>query len=154
MIIYKVTNKINGKVYIGKTKRSIETRWKQHVHDARGKHRCGKLQKAILEHGEKNFIVEQIDCAATNDEANDKEIYWIAFYNSTETGYNTSAGGRNSGANKKVVNVETGQVYNGLVEAAKAVGRSPGSIHQAIKNPTWKSGGFHWKFANNQESFQ
>ena len=32
--IYKVTNNINGKMYIGQTRRTIEQRWKQHIYDS------------------------------------------------------------------------------------------------------------------------
>lgn len=147
MIIYKITNKINGKVYIGQTKRSIEERWRGHCNQAFDKKRDYqkfKLQYAILEFGAENFTVEVIDYAATKEEANRKEIYWIKQYDSVENGYNTSPGGRNGGHYCKVMNTCTGVVFNSMVEAAEVYGVSVTSIYQAVKN-NWKCCGFHWK---------
>jgi group I intron endonuclease len=92
MLIYKITNKINGKVYIGQTARSLERRWKEHCCPKDG---SPLLRSAIQKYGKENFTVEQIDCAADRPEANAKECYWIAFYESAdkEKGYNLSLGG-------------------------------------------------------------
>lgn len=149
MIIYKITNKINGKVYIGQTSSTIEKRWKKHQYDAYGKRswQIHKFQEAIKEFGADNFTVEQIDVAATKEEANAKEIYWIKQYNATEEGYNVSRGGKNSGRDCKVMNTCTGVVFNSMVEAAEVYGVTVESIRQAVKNPTWKCCGFHWKRA-------
>lgn len=146
MIIYKITNKINGKVYIGRTSKSIKSRWKEHQCKAYGKRKweiC-KFQEAIKEFGADNFIVEQIDVAATKEEANAKEIFWIKHYNATEDGYNVSPGGRNGGHYCKVMNTCTGVVFNSMVEAAEVYGVSVTSIYQAVKN-NWKCCGFRWK---------
>ena len=116
--IYKITNRHNGKVYIGKTTRTIEARWKQHCRDVDSKHAHFKLQQAIKEFGADSFDMEQIDFAATTEEANEKEMSWIKHYDSVEKGYNTSPGGKNGGRYKKVEIVETGQVYDSMVEAA------------------------------------
>lgn len=148
MIIYKVTNKINGKVYIGKTKRSLEARWKQHCRDVGSKHAHFKIQDAIKEFGADAFTVEQIDVAASTDEGNAKEMHWIKHYNSIENGYNTSPGGKNGGHYHKVMNVETGEVYNSMIEACKAMGVSHGAIAQAVKNPKWTCCGYHWRKVN------
>lgn len=146
MVIYKITNKIDGKVYIGKTKKSLQTRWKQHCYNAfDGKSWTkGKLQYAIQELGADAFTVEQIDIAASNDEANAKEMHWIKHYNSIENGYNTSPGGKNGANYTKVMNVETGEVFNSMTEAAEAYGVSHYAIPQAVKYG-WKCCGFHWK---------
>lgn len=148
MKIYKITNKINGMMYIGQTSKSLEDRWKQHCRDVKSKHACFKLQKAIREFGAENFTVELIDVATTKEEANKKEVFWIMLYDATEQGYNTSPGGRNGGHYCKVQNVETGEIFNKVNDAAKAYGVSPSSITQAVKNPTWKCSGFHWKKVN------
>lgn len=90
MIIYKVTNLINGKCYIGQTSRKLEVRWKAHL----GSSHCTALHNAILKYGKDSFMVEQIDSAETQEELNEKEIYWIKFYNSlSPNGYNLSIGG-------------------------------------------------------------
>lgn len=93
-LIYKITNKINKKIYIGQTIRSLKARWKRHT---RGTSRCTSLSNAIKKYGAENFTIEVIDKATTPDELNKKEIYWIAYYKSDEKefGYNIQIGGRN-----------------------------------------------------------
>lgn len=147
MIIYKVTNNITGFVYIGKTKNDLETRWKQHCRDARCrndevKH---KFQYAILEYGSENFTVEQIDVAATKEEANLKETYWIRHYDSIKNGYNTSPGGKNGGNFKKIMNVETGEVFDSIKSASEKIKRSCTGLALVVDRSTLKCGGYHWK---------
>ncbi len=91
MIIYKVTNIINGKIYIGQTKQSLIRRWHSHC----GKHsHCSILHNAIKKYGAENFTVEQIDVACSKEELDKKEIRWIAFYDCiAPKGYNISSGG-------------------------------------------------------------
>lgn len=93
MIIYKITNKVNGKVYIGQTTRSIEKRWKEHINH---KSHCSALHSAIVRYGAEKFCVEVIDVAASIDELNTKEAYWIEKYKSIAPyGYNLDSGGKN-----------------------------------------------------------
>jgi group I intron endonuclease len=92
VIIYKITNRINGKIYIGQTVRSLQYRWKCHRH---ANDNC-VFHKAIRKYGAENFTVEQIDTACDGEELNRKEKYWIAYYNSTlPNGYNSTDGGDN-----------------------------------------------------------
>lgn len=92
MIIYKITNKINGKVYIGQTIRSLERRWVEHCQKESF---CRLLHRGIQKHGKENFTVEQIDVACDRDELDKKEVYWIKFYDSMNPnkGYNLLGGG-------------------------------------------------------------
>lgn len=94
MIIYKITNTINNKIYIGQTKRSLEERWKAHLHAAKQK-RDIYLYKAINYYGPHCFHREEIDKAVSIEELNEKEIKHIALYNSTNPniGYNGTFGG-------------------------------------------------------------
>ena len=93
MIIYKITNKINGKIYIGQTVKSLKERWGQHHRQA--SYGCNlALHNAIRKYGKENFTVEQIDVARNRDELDQKEIYWIEYYNSlSPNGYNLHTGG-------------------------------------------------------------
>ena len=144
MIIYKITNKINGMMYIGRTAKSLEYRWKRHCQAVNSKHAHFKLQDAIKEFGAENFTIEQIDIAATREESDVKEAYWIKYYNSIENGYNTSPGGRAGGHRKKVKAVESGLVFDTIVEAAKYYGVAVSSISVVVDKKHLKSGGQHW----------
>ena len=94
MIIYKIQNKINGKIYIGQTVGTLEHRMSQHK--ANGK-KISVIGNAIHKYGWDNFDVEVIDEAETIEELNRKEIYWIGYYKSlSPNGYNLELGGRNA----------------------------------------------------------
>lgn len=92
--IYQVTNSINGKVYIGQTTRTIEARWKQHLADsAMDPMPCNSyLHNAIKKYGSDAFTVTEIE-QCDNADLNDREIYWIDYFDSYNNGYNLSRGG-------------------------------------------------------------
>lgn len=95
MIIYKAVNRINGKMYVGQTKHTLDYRKYQHLEYARqggDTHFC----QAIRKYGEDNFEFEVI-CTA-NDKAtlNELEIYYIKKYDTIKHGYNMIAGGCNN----------------------------------------------------------
>ena len=92
MIIYKAENKINGKLYIGQTIRSLTARRNQHLNNAR-KGVSGKFYDAIREYGEDNFEFSVICKAYSKDELDDLERYYIAKYNTVNDGYNSLSGG-------------------------------------------------------------
>ncbi|MEQ6355291.1 GIY-YIG nuclease family protein [Lysinibacillus sp. M3] len=96
-VIYKATNLINGKIYIGQTIQEFRVRKLKHLNDARN-NRTSVFHKAIRKYGDNNFNWEIIDYASTIDELDDKEIYWIKYYNSyvndkNANGYNMKIGG-------------------------------------------------------------
>lgn len=88
MWIYKITNIQNNKIYIGQTIRPIEQRFQRHISDALNNIIDTHFARAIRKYGKENFIIEQIDIAQTQDELNQKEQYWIKYYNSVKDGYN------------------------------------------------------------------
>jgi group I intron endonuclease len=94
VVIYKVTNRINGKVYIGKTVRTADVRWAQHVSDAR----CGSallFHLAIRKHGETSFQLEVMHSTEDPDELNRLECAAIKHHRSfkRDSGYNLTLGG-------------------------------------------------------------
>ena len=95
MIIYKITNKINGKVYIGQTIHSLDDRWQQHIRNAKKGVRT-HFYSAIRKYGENNFEPEVICEATTKEEMNLLETYYIQEYNSINVGYNMVDGGNNN----------------------------------------------------------
>lgn len=88
-VIYKHTNKINGKCYIGKTCCDPEKRWKL----GSGYRRHIKFYNAILKYGWDNFTHEILETNLTDEEAKKREIYYIQFYDSFKNGYNATLGG-------------------------------------------------------------
>lgn len=88
--IYKATNTINGKVYIGQTIKTVEQRWYEHCFYEHEK--CVLLNRAIEKYGVKAFTIETIE-ECPNDQLDEKEKYWISYYNSFNTGYNMTLGG-------------------------------------------------------------
>ena len=99
MWIYKITNIQNNKVYIGQTIRPIEQRFHRHLNDALNNILDTHLARAIRKYGKDSFIIEEIDNAQTPDELNQKEQYWIRYYNSVNEGYNETDAISKSGGN-------------------------------------------------------
>jgi len=96
-VIYKVTNKINGKIYIGLTIRSLDVRMNQHLYDSKSLTSDNYFYRAIKKYGSDNFVWETIDKSECIEELSNKEEYWISYYNSFgDGGYNLTSGG-NSG---------------------------------------------------------
>lgn len=94
MIIYKITNLINNKIYIGLTRNSLDSRWSYHIRDSKNAKKG--IDAAIRKYGKENFKVEIIDETATTlEELNNLEIYYIKLFNSTNNkiGYNQTSGG-------------------------------------------------------------
>ena len=91
--IYKITNSINKKIYIGKTVRTVPVRFKEHL-DRADENYQSYLYNAIRKYGQENFIVETIE-EVNDEDINEKEKYWIHFYQSNlkENGYNLTIGG-------------------------------------------------------------
>ena len=76
MDIYKITNLVNNKIYIGKTKNDYLSRYKGHIKLAKSnKESSQPITLAIRKYGEDNFKVECIDTASSIEELNDKEKY-------------------------------------------------------------------------------
>lgn len=92
-IIYKITNDINNKVYIGKTLSSIEKRFQEHKNDAKREEKSNRpLYRAIRKYGIEHFFIEEIGKYPL-DELEEKEIYWINYFQSYSNGYNATLGG-------------------------------------------------------------
>ena len=88
MWIYKITNIQNNKIYIGQTIRSVRDRFHRHINDALNNNLDTHFARAIRKYGRDSFIIEVIDEATNQTELNQKEQYWIQYYNSIQDGYN------------------------------------------------------------------
>lgn len=91
-IIYKATNKINRKSYIGQTTLSLKTRKRQHFRAINDKY---YFHNALKKYGQENFKWEIIE-EAENYKLNEKEIYYIKKYNTFYNGYNSTSGGNSN----------------------------------------------------------
>ena len=91
-IIYKITNTINNKCYIGITKRTLKRRWYEHRWSAKNNKKKLPVHNAINKYGEDNFSIEVIE-KCDNDILDEKEIYYIKFFDSIKNGYNLAHGG-------------------------------------------------------------
>lgn len=96
-VIYKHTNKSNNKSYIGQTKQELNERWR----NGQGYYNSAPLfYKAIQKYGWNNFTHEVIEKnISTQEEANQKEQYWIKYYDccvldGKDKGYNIDRGGK------------------------------------------------------------
>jgi group I intron endonuclease len=85
--IYKITNNINQKAYIGLSI-NIENRWKQHINY----NSSSLIHLAIKKYGKENFTFEILE-ECEEEMLPTREEYWIEFYKTHITGYNIVPGG-------------------------------------------------------------
>lgn len=89
--IYKIINKVNDKIYVGKTEFSIEKRFKEHCTDAfKARNEKRPLYAAMQKYGVENFEISLIE---ETSEPEERERYWIEYFGSFKWGYNATKGG-------------------------------------------------------------
>lgn len=91
--IYRITNTVNGKAYIGQTTKTAEARFKEHLYVAKTQPSDWHFAKAIRKYGDTVWKVEVIDFAFSAAEAHEKECALIAEHNTVVAGYNSTNGG-------------------------------------------------------------
>ena len=206
MVIYLITNKLNGKQYVGQTTRTLREREMEHAR------KNGIVGSAIRKYGRENFDIKQIDSADSVEMLNQKEIDWIVkLETKTPYGYNLCNGGNNTRgfnhredtriimAEKKkgmykgkdnpfygkkhseetrkrmseawteerkqqlaeasrernpklfavrVRNVDTGEVFNSIKEAADTYDLKPTHITRVCRGRRKTTGGFRWEYVD------
>ena len=135
MYIYKITNLINNKLYIGQTIRSIEQRWQRHKSDALNHILDTHFSRAIRYYGPDNFKIELLDTATSQEELTKKEQYWIQYYNTIEEGYNeTDAINKSGGNTYKNKSKEEKKAIGNKIRESKLGGKNPHSTKVKCKN--------------------
>ena len=94
-VIYKITNLVNNKIYIGQTINSIDKRLKKHLSQVNCTNICSALYSAFKKYGKENFIIEiVINGEYSKEELNQLEMFYIKKFNSlSPNGYNLQSGG-------------------------------------------------------------
>lgn len=90
--IYKITNRVNNKIYVGQTRFTLEHRWKQHIYESK-RDLSKPLYRAFKKYGIENFFIESIE-SVPFDKLNEREIFWIAELDTFSKGYNATRGGQ------------------------------------------------------------
>lgn len=144
--IYCIENTINQKKYIGQSI-DIYRRWQQHK---LGKTKCA-ISYAIVKYGIEKFsftIVELCD----RDLLNEREIYWINYYDTYNNGYNETLGGSYVSDNcKKQVkaynlNGDYIKTYESLHEAARDNNCSPQQIYHVVNHLRLTAGSMQFRY--------
>lgn len=91
MKIYKITCKVNNKVYIGQTSESLRHRFCRHMGYQKNDHDT-KFYRAVRKYGIENFYIEEICMGLNKEHLNQLEELYIKQYNSIQNGYNTALG--------------------------------------------------------------
>lgn len=139
--IYKIINKTNGKIYIGKTTYTIAYRWTQHISAATSDKEKDDynylLHKAIRKYGADNFIVEVVEEVEDESKLSSREMYWISHYNSCileedSNGYNMTYGGEGASKINKQKIFELWTQGYGSLEIAKQTGHLAFSIRKIL----------------------
>lgn len=142
-----ISKKDNDMVYIGITCQKPEYRWR----NGEGYKQNAHFYNAIQKYSWDNYTHDILFDNLTKEEAEQKEIELIAYYNSTNSkfGYNIQAGGNLCGEvfEKPVICVETKTIYKSATEAKRILGISNATISACCRGENKIAGGFHWMFA-------
>lgn len=93
MIVYLVTNLKNGKRYVGKTKRDLEKRWREHVTHSHGGSDEMALYRTIQKHGAESFELSVLEECVDEDALDEAEKRWIRELGTFRREYNMTEGG-------------------------------------------------------------
>lgn len=152
--IYKITNTTNNKCYIGQS-RDIEARWAKHL-SAYKSSPDWELYRAFKKYGISAFKFEVIE-ECSIEELNEREVYWIAQYDSFYNGYNMTLGGEAcNGTNDKTVYQYdlSGQLikeYKSAHDAARENNIQFTNICKVCRGERKTAGGFGWSYVKTEK---
>ena len=125
MFIYKITNIVNNKIYVGQTTESLEKRFKRHM-GYQKESSDTKFYRAVRKYGVDNFKIEPIEEVKTQEELNKREEYWIRKLDTVNKGYNSYYGGFASGGDTLSNHHDLDSIKN-KIRATKLGGNNPNS---------------------------
>lgn len=137
--IYKITNDVNGKMYIGKTDRDAEIRFKEHLYEAKTSDFVNRpLYAAINKYGEDHFHFEIIEKTINSDVSCEREQYWISklrTYVGFEdcNGYNATLGGEGTSSYNYKEVIDKYMETNSIKDTMKYFNCSYSLIRNAFK---------------------
>lgn len=119
-IVYCIEHVSSGRVYIGQTTADLADRWSAHKKDKC----CSRLHRAIHKYGEMAFSKKILDTAGSKEELNEKEIFHIERFGSTnrERGFNLRQGGsfgKHSEESKQKMSISVRKAYEDPAFKAK-----------------------------------
>lgn len=156
--IYKFTNKINGKIYIGQSI-DINARKRSHINDAycKGKDSNCPFHQAIIKYGENEFNFEIIE-ECPKELLNEREKYWIQYYDSYHNGYNASPGGDNCGERSDgrallLYDLEGNFVKetHNIASTARELGVGYQTVYQLLQGTRKSTKGFQIKYKESED---
>lgn len=128
--IYKITNNVNNKIYIGKTIRSLKVRFKEHLKDSNTED--NKLYRAMRKYGKENFSIEEIE-EVTKEILSEREKFWIKKYNSYYNGYNSTFGGDGESSTDEEKIIELYRLGKTMKEISKITSHTQKTISSVLK---------------------
>ena len=162
--IYCITNTVNGKQYIGQTKRTVEERWKQHIGNAlSNQNKKYAIHLAMIKYGTENFSIfclekiTKISESALKEKLNEQEIYYINLLSTiVPNGYNLTKGGDSSGIYdlSPVIQYDLCgnfiSEYSSISEAELKTNGNKKAISACCKHHLKTSGGYIWEYKGNK----
>lgn len=112
--VYRLTNSVNNKIYVGATTDGAGVRWNRHIQKAIAGSNY-PFHQAIREFGKDSFRLDVLEMCDTFEKMNEREAYWIAILSATnpEVGYNRKVGGgihlHDDGAKRKIGDIHRGK---------------------------------------------
>ena len=149
MVIYIIIHRPTGYCYVGQTIQRLKNRIRQHCRD-----RKQFVDKIIHGEGSEKFEVGILDVCTSIAELNERERYWISYFNcKCPYGFNKTIGGadngKDNGRNKSVVCVNTGETFKSVTDAAKRFDLSPSGVSSVCNGKLKTTGGLIFTFADN-----
>lgn len=154
-LIYIIKNNCNDKVYVGQTTTSMNQRWNHHITSAKNNLDSSMvIYNAMRKYGIENFYIELLENnIAGTDVLNEREKYWINYYNSLiPNGYNVREGGEDCGRREVYkIDLVTNDVitkYDSLNQAAEENDIDPSNLSKVCRGIECSCKGFKWSYVD------